>query len=126
MSCFRARPLPKKSDLDVNSLGRVQLARQALSTLEQERIPGRYNFSRLDKFGSAFDKWNKGSRRNVRPSWEIISALGNLLGGKMKYQSAEKVFEEIAQVIPSFKGLSYEKLGERGALLKKTKEQVLV
>lgn len=82
--------------------------------------------SRLDKFGSAFDKWNKGTRRNVRSSWEIVSAIGNLLGGKMRYQSAEKVFGEVAQVVPSFKGLSYAKLSYHGASLKKAKEEALV
>jgi NADH dehydrogenase/NADH:ubiquinone oxidoreductase subunit G len=114
----------------VNFLGRVQLFRPALSTLEQERVPGRYNMSRLDKFGSAFDSWNKGSRRNVRSSWEIISSIGNLLGGKMRYATSEKVFEEVAQTIPSFKGLSYSKIGYKGAQLsplgKKPKEEALV
>jgi predicted molibdopterin-dependent oxidoreductase YjgC len=44
----------------------------------------------------------------------------------MRYQSVEKVFEEIAQAIPSFKGLSYSKLGDHGALLKKMKQETLV
>lgn len=123
---FPSATFAEKYGTYVNFLGRVQLARPALSTLEQERVPGRFNMSRLDKFGSAFDQWNKGARRNVRSSWEIISSIGNLLGGKMRYQSAEKVFEEVAQVVPSFKGLSYAKLNYHGALLKKTKEEALV
>jgi NADH-quinone oxidoreductase subunit G len=123
---FPSATFAEKHGTYVNFLGRVQLERPALSTLEQERVPGRFNLSRLDKFGSVFDKWNKGTRRDVRSSWEIISAIGNLLGGKMRYQSAERVFEEIAQTIPSFKGLSYTKLGTRGALLKKAKEEALV
>jgi NADH-quinone oxidoreductase subunit G len=110
----------------VNFLGRVQLTKPALSTLEQDRVPDRFTMSRLDKFGTAFDKWNRGTRRNARPSWEIVSAVGNLLGGRMKYSSAEKVFEEIVQVVPSFKGLSYAKLGNHGALLRKSKEEVIV
>ncbi len=123
---FPSATFAEKIGSYVNFLGRVQLNRPALSTLEHERIPGRYNMSRLDKFGSAFDMWNKGARRNARSSWEIISSLGNLLGGKLKYQSAEQVFEEIAQTVSSFKGLTYEKLGQRGVLLKKAKEQALV
>jgi len=122
---FPSAAFAEKAGTYVNFLGRVQLERPALSTLGQERVPGRFNLSRLDKFGSAFDKWNKGTRRDVRSSWEIISAIGNLLGGKTRYQSAEKVFEEIAQTIPSFKGLSYAKLATRGALLKKAKEEAL-
>ncbi len=132
---FPSATFAEKYGTFVNFLGRVQVFRPAVSTLEQERAPGRFTMSRLDKFGSAFDKWNKGPRRNVRSSWEIISAVGNLLGGKMRYQSAQKVFDEIAQVAPSFKGLSYAKLGDRGALLsrqgsgsigKKSKEEALV
>ncbi len=123
---FPSATFAEKFGTYVNFLGRVQLSRPAVSTLEQERVPGRFNMSRLDKFGSAFDKWNKGPRRNVRSSWEIISAIGSLLGGKMRYQSAEKVFDELAQSIPSFKGLSYARLGDRGAPLKKAKEEALV
>ncbi|MCL5267636.1 MAG: molybdopterin-dependent oxidoreductase, partial [Bacteroidetes bacterium] len=129
---FPSATFAEKYGTYVNFLGRVQLSRPAVSTLEQERIPGRFNMSRLDNFGSAFDKWNKGQRRNVRSSWEIISAVANLLGGKMRFQSAQKVFEEIAQTNPSFKGLSYAKLGAKGALLskgpigKKSKEETLV
>jgi NADH-quinone oxidoreductase subunit G len=123
---FPSATFAEKFGTYVNFLGRVQLSRPAVSTLEQERVPGRFNLSRLDKFGSAFDKWNKGPRRNVRSSWEIVSAIGSLLGGKMRYQSAQKVFDEVAQSIPSFKGLSYARLGDRGALLKKSKEEALV
>ncbi len=129
---FPSATFAEKYGTYVNFLGRVQLSRPAVSTLEQERVPGRFNMSRLDNFGSAFDRWNKGPRRNVRSSWEIISAIGNLLGGKMRYQSAQKVFDEVAQSVPAFKGLSYAKLGERGASLsegaigKKTKEEALV
>jgi NADH-quinone oxidoreductase subunit G len=128
---FPSATFAEKFGTYVNFLGRVQLAHPAVSTLEQERVPGRFNMSRLDKFGSAFDRWNKGPRRNVRSSWEIISAIGSLLGGKMRYQSAQKVFDEVAQSIPAFKGLSYAKLGERGALLsegalgKKSKQEAL-
>jgi NADH-quinone oxidoreductase subunit G len=123
---FPSATFAEKFGTYVNFLGRVQLSRPAVSTLEQDRVPGRFNMSRLDKFGSAFDKWNKGPRRNVRSSWEIISAIGSLLGGKMRYQSTQKVFDELAQSIPSFKGMSHAKLGDRGALLKKSKEEALV
>ena len=127
---FPSATFAEKHGTFVNFLGRVQLFRPALSTLEQERVPGRYNMSRLDKFGSAFDRWNKGPRRNVRSSWEIISSIGNLLGGKMRYSSVEKVFDEVAQTVPAFKGLSYAKIGYKGAQLlslgKKPKEEALV
>ncbi len=123
---FPSATFAEKFGTYVNFLGRVQLAKPAVATLEQERVPGRFNVSRLDKFGSAFDRWNKGPRRNVRSSWEIVSAIGSLLGGKMRYDSAQKVFDEIAQSVPGFRGMSYAKLGDRGALLKKSKEEAMV
>ncbi len=129
---FPSATYAEKFGTYVNFAGRVQISRPAVSTLERERVPGRFRMSRLDNFGSTFDRWNKGPRRNVRSSWEIVSAIGNLLGGKMRYQSSEKVFEEVAQAIPAFKGLSYAKIGYRGAPLskgpvgKKSKEEVAV
>ena len=41
------------------------------------------------------------------------------MGVKMKFTTAEEVFKEISERIPAFKGLSYSKIGNRGALMKK-------
>ena len=74
--------------------------------------------SRLDKFGSQFDRWARGSKRDVRPTWRIIAGLASLMGARYKYQSAEDVFNDLAAHVEPFKGMSYRKLGNKGMPLK--------
>ncbi|MGB2867185.1 MAG: molybdopterin-dependent oxidoreductase [Bacteroidota bacterium] len=102
----------------VNFQGRVQRVRPVVVTLEQDRALDGFAMSRWDKFASHNDRWGKGPRREARPSWRILAAIGGALGGKLKYNSAEDVFKEIADKISLFKGLTYLKIGSRGAMLK--------
>ena len=53
----------------------------------------------------------------ARADWEIFQELSNRMGYPMNYQSAEEVFDEIAQVTPSYAGMSYRASGRGGALL---------
>ena len=78
--------------------------------------------SRLDKFGSQFDRWAKGPKRDARPPWRIIAGIAVLMGAKFKYQTSEDVFGEIASRVDAFSGMSYRKLGNRGTLLKTSKD----
>ena len=102
----------------VNFEGRVQRVFPAVSTLERERTMDFYQLSRLDKFGSHFDRWNTTNKRDTRPSWKLITKLSRLFGVKWDYSVAEDVFNEIAAEILAFEGLSYEVLSNKGALLK--------
>ncbi|CAO0821133.1 hypothetical protein DFAR_2140004 [Desulfarculales bacterium] len=52
----------------------------------------------------------------ARADWEILLALGNQLGLKWDYTSPEKIFEEIANVTPSYRGISYARLQREGSL----------
>ena len=70
--------------------------------------------SRLDKFGSQFDRWMKGEKRNALPSWKIIMNVANAMGAKWKYDTAENVFNEIVTSHPFFAGMSYKKIGKKG------------
>jgi len=81
--------------------------------------------SRLDKFGSQFDRWMKGEKRDARSSWKIICGVANAMNAKWKYNSAEDVFKEITNSIPSFSGMNYFKLGNKGMKLG-TKSEVTV
>jgi NADH-quinone oxidoreductase subunit G len=74
--------------------------------------------ARLFKFGTPFDRWASGERRNVKPSWKVITELANNLGAKFTYTTAKDVFEEITTVVREFRGLSYENL-KNGAMVKK-------
>jgi len=97
-----------------NFEGMVQQLKPAIITKGQNRALKGLNMSRWDKFGTQYDKWGRGSRRNARPGWEVFSQLANAMGGKFRYQSAEDVFREITEKIPAFKGLSYQSIGRLG------------
>ncbi len=61
-------------------------------------------------------------RKGVEPpgeakvDWEIIAELATRMGYEMKYRSAEEIFAEIAQVTPSYAGISYERLEKEGGV----------
>lgn len=98
-----------------NFEGMVQQLKPAIITKGQNRALEGLNMSRWDKFGTQYDKWGRGPRRNARPGWEVFSQLANAMGGKFRYQSAGDVFREITEKIPAFKGLSYQSIGRLGA-----------
>ena len=100
-----------------NFQGRVQRIRPAVATLEQDRALDGFSVSRLDKFASSNDRWARLKKRDARPTWRIILSVANAMGGKFKYNTAEEVFKEIASTVPSFKGLTHQKIGNQGALL---------
>jgi NADH-quinone oxidoreductase subunit G len=103
----------------------VQRIRPAVATKEMDRALDGMNMSRWDKFGTKFDRWMQGHKYNSKPGWKIISAISNQLGGKLKYEMAENVFEELSHSIEAFKGLNYDNIGELGIKLK-IKQQAVI
>jgi NADH-quinone oxidoreductase subunit G len=114
---FPASTYAEKNGTFTNFEGRVQRLRPSVAVLELERSTDGFANSRLDKFGTAFDRWNKGPKRDARPTWRIVSGIASLMGGKFKYQSAEDVFTEVAATTEAFRGMSYRKLGNKGLML---------
>jgi len=112
----------EKNGTFVNFRGRVQRIRPSVATLEQDRSLDGFAMSRLDKFGSPYDRWAKGPKRDARPTWRIVAAIASAMGVKYRYQTAEEVFNEIASAIPVFAGMSYRRIGSRGLPLKEKKE----
>lgn len=108
----------------VNFEGRVQRIRPAVAALEQDRALDGFAMSRWDRFAAHNDRWGKGVKRDCRPSWRILQAVAAAYGTKWKYNSAEDVFRELTERIPSFKGLTYASIGMAGASLA-SKEKVL-
>jgi NADH-quinone oxidoreductase subunit G len=98
-----------------NFEGMVQLLKPAIVTKGQNRALEGLHMSRWDKFGTQYDKWGRAPRRNARPGWEVFTQLANEMGGKYRYRSAEEIFKEIAEKIPAFKGLTYQRIGRSGA-----------
>ncbi|RLF98706.1 MAG: formate dehydrogenase subunit alpha, partial [Candidatus Wolframiiraptor sp.] len=64
---------------------------------------------RVQKFTAAIEPY-----RNALPDWKIIQNLSQLLGYDMNYSHPSEIMEEIASLIPQYKGLTYEKLGRKG------------
>ncbi|WNC71570.1 formate dehydrogenase subunit alpha [Thalassotalea psychrophila] len=48
--------------------------------------------------------------------WEATMALSNALGYEMNYQHPSEIMDEIAELTPSFSGVSYEKLDQLGSI----------
>ena len=49
--------------------------------------------------------------------WEITQGLSNAMGYEMNYSHPSEIMDEIARLTPTFKGVSYEKLGRLGSCL---------
>jgi len=100
----------------VNFEGRVQRIRPAVAALEQERLPGEFAVSRLDKFGAQNDSWTHGTRFNARPVWKVITQLAKVMGSDFGYETTEDVFDDMTAKIPALTGMSYESIGTQGVL----------
>ncbi len=102
----------------VNFNKRVQRLRPAVALKEADRSLDGMNVSRLDKFGTGYDRWAQGRKRDALSGWKIISMIAAQLNNKFKYDTAEDVFNEIVRSIPEFAGLDYELIGKNGSDLK--------
>jgi predicted molibdopterin-dependent oxidoreductase YjgC len=88
--------------------------RPAVTTKYQVRGIDHLHMSRLDRFGSPFDKWARGNKRDAREGWRFVQLVANNLDEHWDNLHSEDVFEEIAKLLPEFKGMSYESLGDLG------------
>lgn len=50
----------------------------------------------------------------ARPDWQIFTELSKKMGYEMEYNSAEDIFEEIRNLLPQYKGITYERIEEVG------------
>ena len=99
----------------VNFQNRAQHVEPFIVTAENERRMG-MKMSRLDKFGAHNDRWTQGERRNCRQTWRALTALAKEMGAEAdawRYRVSEDVFEEIADTVEFFAGMSYALLDER-------------
>jgi NADH-quinone oxidoreductase subunit G len=115
---FPAASYAEKNGTFVNFTGRVQRIRPVIATLDVDRALEGMSMSRLDKFGTKFDRWAQGKHYDARSSWKILTGLASAMGSKLKYNMAEEVFLDISNSIDAFSGLDYDKLGELGLQLK--------
>lgn len=121
---FPAAAYAEKNGTMVNFQGRVQRLKPAVTTVETDRALDGLEMSRLDKFGTKYDRWAQGHRYDAKSSWMILSALSAEMGFKLKFNMAEEVFADIAKNIKEFTGLDYDLIGELGAQSKLQPELV--
>jgi NADH-quinone oxidoreductase subunit G len=114
---FPAATYAEKNGTFVNFQGRVQRIRPAVETDELDRAVDGMSMSRLDKFGTKYDRWAKKNRHDAHSSWKTISLIALNLSGKLKFNLAEDVFNDIAKSIKEFNGLDYDVIGELGVKL---------
>ncbi len=77
----------------------------------------------LEKNGTFTNAERRISRvRKVMPplavyeDWEVTQLLSNALGYPMNYSHPSEIMDEIARLVPTFTGVSYEKLDELGSI----------
>jgi NADH-quinone oxidoreductase subunit G len=95
----------------------LQLIRPALITRGRERWAGGYQMSRLDRFGSEYDRWGKLDPPDAKPVWSILAQIAGRIGSPWNYSHPEDVFEDMTSKIDALSGLDYERLGHRGIRL---------
>ena len=54
----------------------------------------------------------------AKGDWEIISLLSAKLGTPLAYQCSSEIFKDIAATIAPFSGMTYEKISDKGMILK--------
>ena len=98
----------------VNYQGWAQQLHPAVTTKYQVRGVDHLNMSRLDRFGTPYDKWARGNKRDAHESWYLTQMVASEMGAQFHWKYTEDVFEEIAKHMPEFKGMSYEALAALG------------
>jgi NADH-quinone oxidoreductase subunit G len=114
----------EKNGTFVNIQGRVQRIRPAVATTELDRSMDGMSLSRLDKFGTSFDRWAQGKKYDAKSTWKILTNLSAYFGQKYKYQTSEDVFTDITRNISEFNGLDYENIGLLGKELSSEKVKI--
>ena len=115
---FPAATYAEKNGTFVNVSGMVQRIRPAVAVVEHDRALDGMRMSRLDKFGTQWDRWASGKKINALPTWKILSLVSKAMGNKLKFNMAEDVFTEMANTLEAFKGLDYDVIGELGSKIK--------
>jgi NADH-quinone oxidoreductase subunit G len=120
---FPAASYAEKNGTFVNFQGRVQRIRSAVATEDIDRAVDGLSLSRLDRFGTKFDRWAEKNKRDVKATWKILTALSVFFNNKLKYNLAEDVFNEISRTVKIFSKLDYDVIGETGVLLENVKAE---
>jgi len=122
---FAASTFAERNGTYTNFEGRVQRIRPSVATLDIDRSVDGFSMSRLDRAGTAFDRWGRGQKRDARPTWRIIAGIASVMGFKYKYPTAADVFHELASVVPGFRGMEFRTIGTSGTMLNAPRESTV-
>ncbi len=51
---------------------------------------------------------------NSKPDWQIIMEVANRMGGDFHYSDPSEIMDEVASVVPSYAGITYERIEQDG------------
>lgn len=121
---FPAATYAEKNGTFINFQGRIQRIRPAVANIDVDRALDGLSLSRLDRFGTKFDKWAEKNKRDAKSSWKILTALSAYFNNKLKYNLAEDVFDEIARTLSGISKLDYDRIGENGFFLQSVAKEI--
>ncbi len=104
----------EKEGVFINNGGWINLLKPAVATTHTVRGFDYLNQSRLDKYGTQFDRWAQRKKVDAIESWHLTQMIGSEIGKKTDFRFTEDVFEAAAAKLPALTGLDYDKLGSEG------------
>ena len=104
----------EKEGVFINHEGWVNKLTSSIETTHFVRGLDHMNRSRLDTFGSPFDRWAQGRKVDAHESWRLAQMVASEMGKKTDHRYTEDVFEKLASVLPELDGMNYEKLDDQG------------
>ncbi len=105
----------------VNVDGRIQRTIPAKETkYTNRRLNLEMSEGRLDRYGTSFDNWvTEDNKVDCMPLWLFISQVANESGLEIDYSdysAGRQIMDEIAESIPAFKGVNYQKMDEESGI----------
>ena len=83
--------------------------------------------SRADRHGTPFDRWHNESHIvNCKPSWEILPAIGQVMGLDLPDGGPVKILNEISRTSAAFAGVTYRAMGLQGMELPTAIEEAVI
>ncbi len=109
----------------INVDGRIQRSFPAKETkYTNRRLNLEMSEGRLDRYGTSFDNWvSDDNKIDCRPAWDFLNKLAERLGLGFSYLHSRAILAEIADQIPAFEGVSYERMDEENGIQLITEQQ---
>ncbi len=108
----------EREGIFVNFEGWANKLNPAVATAHIVRGMEFFTMSRLDRYGTPFDRWAQSRKVDARESWQFVQMIGKHFGMKSHFVTTEDVFDAAAANVSALTGMSYESLGKIGAPIK--------